>query len=391
MTVSLGATLRAPLPPMQRPVAAIAGGLAIVAAMLAFALGGQRAGAGAVIGVFAGLALYHAAFGFTGGWRRMVAERRGRGLRLQVALIASVSLVSLPLLVFDEALGLRVGGFVFPFGIGAAVGATLFGIGMQLGGGCGSGTLFTVGGGSTRMVITLAAFVAGSLLGTAHLPAWNALPRLSALSLPNTFGLPAAMAFTMAGLGAIALVSWVIERRAHDHALPTPEPGGWLRGPWGPWMGVAALTLVCLACFVFVGRPWGITSGFALWGAKIASAIGVPVETWPYWRGQVGAIERPPLADTTSAMNVGIILGALLAAGLAGRFAPKRSLTGWEIATAVSGGLLMGYGARLSYGCNIGAYLGGITSGSLHGWLWFVFAFAGSTATVLFRQRLARA
>ena len=37
----------------------------------------------------------------------------------------------------------------------------MFGIGMQLGGGCGSGTLFTVGGGSSRMAVTLAAFIAG--------------------------------------------------------------------------------------------------------------------------------------------------------------------------------------------------------------------------------------
>ncbi len=390
MRSTIAAGVRPALLPVQGTAAAIAGTLAICVAVLAFVYGGQRAGAGTVIGVFAGVALYHAAFGFTGGWRRMVTERRGRGLRLQLALIASVSLVSLPLLAFDEALGLRIGGFVFPFGVGAMVGATLFGIGMQLGGGCGSGTLFTVGGGSSRMVVTLVAFVAGSLIGTAHLPAWNALPRASAISLPAALGLPAAMAVTLAGLGLVALVSLRVERRAHTERPPVPPAGGWIRGPWSPAMGVAALFLVCIACFVLLGRPWGITSGFALWGAKIAYALGVPIETWPYWRGQMGAVERFVLADTTSAMNVGIVLGALLAAALAGRFAPKRALTGAEIATAVAGGLLMGYGARLSYGCNIGAYLGGITSGSLHGWLWFAFAFAGSTATVLMRGRMAR-
>ena len=30
----------------------------------------------------------------------------------------------------------------------------------------------------------------------------------------------------------------------------------------------------------------------------------------------------------------------------------------------------MGYGARIAFGCNIGAYFGGIASFSLHGWLW---------------------
>ena len=47
------------------------------------------------------------------------------------------------------------------------------------------------------------------------------------------------------------------------------------------------------------------------------------------------------------------------------------------ITLSVIGGLLMGIGARLAFGCNIGAFLGGISSGSLHGWVWFVFAFFG--------------
>jgi uncharacterized membrane protein YedE/YeeE len=51
-----------------------------------------------------------------------------------------------------------------------------------------------------------------------------------------------------------------------------------------------------------------------------------------------------------------------------------------SLAAAVIGGLFLGYGARLAYGCNIGAYFSGIASGSLHGWLWLVAAFAGNVA-----------
>ncbi len=77
-------------------------------------------------------------------------------------------------------------------------------------------------------------------------------------------------------------------------------------------------------------------------------------------------------------MNFGIILGAGLAAGLAGKFAPKAAIPIGSLLAAVVGGMLMGYGARLSFGCNIGALFSGIASGSLHGWLWFAAAFAGS-------------
>jgi Sulphur transport/AhpC/TSA family len=37
-------------------------------------------------------------------------------------------------------------------------------------------------------------------------------------------------------------------------------------------------------------------------------------------------------------------------------------------------------GARIAYGCNIGAYFSGIASGSLHDWLWLVAAFIGNIA-----------
>lgn len=36
----------------------------------------------------------------------------------------------------------------------------------------------------------------------------------------------------------------------------------------------------------------------------------------------------------------------------------------------------MGYGARPSFGCNMGAYLAGIASFSLSGWVWAVVALA---------------
>ena len=68
-------------------------------------------------------------------------------------------------------------------------------------------------------------------------------------------------------------------------------------------------------------------------------------------------------------MNFGIVAGALLAAGLAGRFAPVFRIAPGPALAAALGGTLMGYGARLAFGCNVGAFFSGIASGSLHGWL----------------------
>src|SRR5699024_398541 len=52
---------------------------------------------------------------------------------------------------------------------------------------------------------------------------------------------------------------------------------------------------------------------------------------------------------------------------------------------SVIGGLLMGYGARLAFGCNIGAYFGGIASFSLHGYIWGIMAIGGTHLALYLR------
>ncbi|MGD9906341.1 MAG: YeeE/YedE family protein [Vicinamibacterales bacterium] len=333
------------------------------------------------VGAAAGVVLYHAAFGFTSAWRIFIADGRGEGLRAQMLLLAITCAAFFPLLAAGEAFGVRLNGLVQPAGVPVLAGAFLFGIGMQLGGGCASGTLFTVGGGNTRMVVTLVFFVVGSLLGTWHAPFWWAQPTLPPTSLVVQFGPVAALAMSLVAFGAIFVLSVIVERRRFGRlmdARPAARPQQWLRGPWPVVFGAIGLAAVNLATLLIAGRPWGITSAFALWGAKAAAAVGVPVETWPYWASQTAALHGSVFGDVTSVMDIGIVLGAMLAALLAGRFVPIWRIPARSLLAAVVGGVLLGYGARVAYGCNIGAYFSGIASGSLHGWLWLPAAFAGN-------------
>jgi len=57
-------------------------------------------------------------------------------------------------------------------------------------------------------------------------------------------------------------------------------------------------------------------------------------------------------------------------------------------AGAAIGGFLMGYGARLSGGCNIGAYFSALASSSVSAWAWVAAAFVGSWFGLRFRQVL---
>ena len=65
---------------------------------------------------------------------------------------------------------------------------------------------------------------------------------------------------------------------------------------------------------------------------------------------------------------------------MAGEFSPVWRISRSHLVASVVGGLLLDYGARLSYGCNIGAFFSGIASGSLHGWLWIACALLGTWA-----------
>lgn len=349
---------------------------------------GWRQGALFVVGFGAGIVLYHAAFGFTSAWRQVMQTGRSAGLRAQLLMLAVTALVFLPLIADGQLWGMELRGNIRPLSVSVVAGAFLFGIGMQVGGGCASGTLFTVGGGSTRMVATLAAFIAGSALGAFHRPAWESTaPSAGPVSLEALLGMPGALVATLVTLALVWAVSVRIERRRHGDVAPvsaSPSRAEWLQGPWPLIAGALGLAAVNVATLALAGRPWGITSGFALWGSKALAVLGVDVASWPYWQGSA-ALEASVFSDITSVMNMGILLGALTAAGLAGRFSPVWRVPARSLAAAVLGGLLLGYGARIAYGCNIGAFFSGVASSSLHGWVWLVAAFAGSALGIRMR------
>ena len=55
-----------------------------------------------------------------------------------------------------------------------------------------------------------------------------------------------------------------------------------------------------------------------------------------------------------------------------------KPLTGTQWMVALVAGLVLGYSSRLAFGCNVGAMLSGISTGSIHGWIWVPLAFAGT-------------
>jgi uncharacterized protein len=346
-----------------------------------------------VLGLLLGYTLFHARFGFTSAFRRVMSVGNGQALRSHMLMLAVAVTLFAPILATGYTFfGGEAAGYVSPVGVSLIVGAFMFGIGMQLGGGCASGTLYAIGGGRSVMFITLLFFIVGATVGAAHLPFWTEeLPSFEPISLATSTGLGyfGAWAVSIVLFGFITWITLRIEKKKNPPrmaALPTTQ--GWkrvLRGSW-PLIAAAVVLAVLNALTLMTrGNPWGITSAFALWGSKAAAVFGVDVASWGYWSGaNAEALQASIFADSTTVLNFGVILGAFLASAAGGLFRFNK-ITGKNAAASVIGGLLMGYGARLAFGCNIGAYFGGIASFSLHGYIWGILALGGTFTALYLR------
>lgn len=345
------------------------------------------------IGLLLGYTLFHARFGFTSAFRRLMSVGNGQAMRSHMLMLAVAVTLFAPILAYGTTIfGGSVAGYVSPVGVSLLVGAFVFGIGMQLGGGCASGTLYAVGGGRSVMFITFIFFVIGATIGAYHLPFWTEeMPSFAPFSLATSTGLGYSGAWVLS-LILFALIAWVtlvVEKKTKAPKMaPVPTESGWRRIFRGSWpLFAAAIVLAILNALTLLtrGQPWGITSAFSLWGSKIASNFGVDVANWGYWQGaNAAALNASIFADSTTVMNIGIIIGAFIASAAGGLFKFTQITLG-NFAASVIGGLMMGYGARLAFGCNIGAYFGGIASFSAHGYIWGIMAMVGTFLALYLR------
>lgn len=377
------ATVSPPRLPVQRGWLAAAGLLVVAVAGLTLVHASPRQLALLAVGLGLGIALYHSAFGFTAAYGRAFRMGDVSGVAAQLVMLALATVLFAPVLAAGQVFGHGVTGAVAPVSLSMAFGALLFGVAMQIAGGCASGTLYTAGGGNLRMLVVLVFFCLGCFAATFHLGWWQRLPGIGAVSLAGALGWPMAVALQLAAFAAIYLGL----RRAGGTLM---RPLWWTRGDFrwidlvrGSWPllpGAVALAGLSFATLLIAGFPWTVTWGLTLWAAKAATLLGWQPAPGGFWSGGFpgAALARPLLADPISLIDLGILGGALTAAALAGRLKPNLRIPLRSAIAAAIGGFALGYGARLAYGCNIGAFFAGVASTSLHGWVWIAMALAGN-------------
>lgn len=331
------------------------------------------------VGIGLGAVLAGRRFGFTTGWRMLVEDKDASGVMGQLLLLALAAALSMPLLGLFPELTAALG----PPSVSLLIGAFVFGLCMQIADGCGSGTLYKAGLGIPMNAAILPLFALGSFLGSLHLDFWLDFGRTAPIGLVSAWGWQTALLATLAALAVVALAVRTYVQRANTQ-LKRPAPPLLVRR----WLlGAVLLAVLAALNLLLAGQPWGVVYGFGLWAAKVASATGAADLAGNWFWSQPGNAQRlgeTVLMDITSITNIGILGGALWAS--AGKPVQAQALSGAQWAVALVAGLLLGYSSRLAFGCNVGAMLSGISTGSVHGWIWVPLAFAGTLAGLRIRR-----
>jgi uncharacterized protein len=118
---------------------------------------------------------------------------------------------------------------------------------------------------------------------------------------------------------------------------------------------------------VFDPGYWYITTQEAQWGGWVLNQLGVKNMNSIFFGLENGLPN--PLLNAPGFMSIGIILGAAVMALSRREF--KWKMPNLESAIfAITGGILMGIGARIGMGCNIGAFFATVTNGDPSGWIY---------------------
>lgn len=151
--------------------------------------------------------------------------------------------------------------------------------------------------------------------------------------------------------------------------------------PWTYVLGATLLALLNIAELASVDKAWGVTTSMRYWAGWIYEGLGGDASGWLYWAEVKKSFTRDGFGfftDVGSITNLGIIAGALLATLLASQFKVKKMKNSKQVWAATLGGLLMGFGACVAFGCNIGALFSAVPELSLQGWVFMVGIFGGA-------------
>jgi len=317
---------------------------------------------GLFVGVLFGFALQRGRFCMNSAFRDIIL---GRDFTLFKALSVAilVEMIGFSILAFTGTVTLAPKPLMWGANI---VGGLIFGFGMVLAGGCASGITYRLGEGMMGALMAVLGFGLSAMMGATGVlnPILKSLQNTKImtaddkpLTLANMVGVDLKIAMLV--LAILIIVIWAVlalrnksaEKSYGEKAKSFGEAvfkKGWKWLPTGIVVGLIGMLSFPLSAAAGRNYPLGITGG---WVNIFQSLI--------KWQTLVDDKLKISALNWEGAEVLGIVLGALVAALIAREFAIRAPEPKILLQTFV-GGLLMGFGAIVSGGCNIGHILSGV-------------------------------
>ncbi len=278
-----------------------------------------------------------------------------------------------------------------PAGLHTVAAGLIFGFGMVIAGNCVSGCLMRMGEGYLMQWITFTGLLAGSAAGAWHLGWWYqfSISRSPAIFLPDYLGWLPSLALQLTLLLLLYLLAWRYERKSglarlsrekfSLHHAASRFKSIFTARSWPYSAGAAGLALINSLLLYLWGSPWGITGGLTYFSGWLSAQAGFNPERWHYFEGLLYTGDNRIFLDHPFIhLAAAMIGGSFLSSLLHHEFRLRRPRSRKYLLSALAGGILMGYSSRVALGCNIGGFLGGVSSLSLHGWVFGLAILAGT-------------
>jgi uncharacterized membrane protein YedE/YeeE len=161
---------------------------------------------------------------------------------------------------------------------------------------------------------------------------------------------------------------------------------------WNPYAAGVFLGIVLLLSFLVMGQGLGASGGL---GRMITSGINLVNEDYvakSAYFGRFVADGANPLMNYLVFLGFGVLLGGFIGAFTGNRIKPQvergpNISKSKRLIFALSGGIIMGYAARLAYGCTSGQALTGGAGLAAGSWAFMMMVFAGGYAVAWFVRR----
>ncbi|ABO08897.1 YeeE/YedE family protein [Pyrobaculum calidifontis] len=148
--------------------------------------------------------------------------------------------------------------------------------------------------------------------------------------------------------------------------------------PWRPEVAGLVIGIVASLQILVIRSPWYITgpeTQFGGWLLKTLTLGAVKVDLWDYFNPSSPmfvAKALGPLENPGFQIVLGFMLGAAIAKALQGAWRLRWPANWGVVITSIIGGLLLGFGARLALGCNVGNFFATVQSLVFSGFVFFL-------------------